>query len=173
MYADYKDQNDQTLVNILGAFLRQFLATQKPIPDEITKKLCAIQHEGGKVGLEDNIALLKIELHQLKCVFICIDAVDELDPNTRQQLLDVLKELGTEKIRLFLTGRGHIESEIHKWFQIVEGNKVTMSVSATQQDIEEFVRQKINQDSALDSGAMDEALASSIVDTIIEKSQGM
>ena len=62
----------QTLVHILGSFLRQFLttATQKSIPDEIIQKLQGIQRRGGKVGPEDNLALLKIQIHQLKRVFI-------------------------------------------------------------------------------------------------------
>lgn len=172
MYASYEDQKHQTLVNILGTFLRQFITTaQQPFADEVAKKLHIIQHEGGKVGLDDNLALLKIQLHQLNRAFLCIDAVDELDPRVRQQLFGVLKELGTRNIRIFLTGRDYIESEVQRRFEIPEENKVMMT--ATQQDIEEFVRHKIKEDYDLDSEAMDEVLASDIVDSIIKMSQGM
>ena len=172
MYADYKDQDNQTLVHILGTFLRQLLTTtQDPIPDEVIKKLHDIQHKGRKVGFEDNLALLKIRLHQLPKAFICIDAVDELEPHVRRQLLDVLKELGKENTRLFLTGRDYIENEVQKRFQIIQGNKVI--VSATQQGVEEFVWQKIEEDHDLNPDAMDEVLARDIVDTIATKSKGM
>ena len=151
--------------------MRQILTTtQQPIEGEITKRLCDIQHEGGKVGLEDNLALLEIQLRQVKCAFLCIDAVDELDPHVRRQLLDVLKTLGTN-IRLFLTGRGHIENEVQKRFEIPEGNKVI--ISATQEDIEEFAKQKIKEDYDLNPDAMDVVLAQDIVDTIVKMSQGM
>ena len=172
LYADYKDQNNQTLGNILGTFLRQFLATTKtPIPDEVTKKLHDLQREGGKAGIQDNLALLKTQLHTFKCAFICIDAVDELDSDVRWKLLKELKELGTENMRLFFTGREHVASEVQKQFQVLEGNKVI--ISATPKDIEEFVRHKIQENRERDSAAMDDILAKAIVGTIIEKSQGM
>ena len=171
MYADYKDQTNQTLVNILGSFLRQLLTTvPKPIPDEAIKKLDDIHHGGRKVEMEDTLALLKIRLHQLQRTFICIDAVDELEPDVRWQLLQVLKELGTnDTTRLFLTGRGHIEGEVQNCFHVTQ--RYTTVISASQQDIQEFVRRRINDDRNL--RAIDEVLAQDIVDAIIEKSQGM
>ena len=85
LYADYKDQTSQTLVHILGCFLYQLLITAtEPIPDEVTKKLQDIKQQRGKLGIEDCLALLKIRLHQLQHAFICIDAVDELEPKVRR-----------------------------------------------------------------------------------------
>ena len=171
MYADYNDQTNQTLVNILGSFLRQLLTTvPEPIPDEVTTKLNDIHHGGRKVETEDTLALLRIRLHQLQRTFICIDAVDELEPDVRFQLLKVLKELGTNyTTRLFLTGRGHMESEVQNCFHLTE--RYTTVISASQQDIQEFVRQKIKGDRNL--AAIDEVLAKDIVDAITEMSQGM
>ena len=92
LYADYKDQKNQTLVHILGCFLHQFLTTvQNPIPDEVIEKLDDIRKRGGKAGSEDMLALLNIQLQKLKLGFICIDAVDELDPHVQRQVLDTLK----------------------------------------------------------------------------------
>lgn len=172
LYADYKDQADQTLTNILGTFLRQLLtAIPEPIPDEIIQKLGDIYHGGRKVEAEDNLALLKIRLHQLKRAFICVDAIDELETKVRQQLLNVLKELVTKSNTcLFLTGRDHVESEVQKCFSVSQRHKVI--ISASQQDIQEFVRQEI-EDHDLNPEAMDELLAEEIVDTITKKSQGM
>ena len=178
MYADYKDQTNQTLVHILGSILRQLLTTlQVPVPvpvsDEVIQKLHEIQCQGKKVGTEDALTMLKILLHHLQHAFICIDAVDELEPKTRQQLLNILKELASNNthIHLFLTGRGHIESEVQKRFQGTQ--EYTVIISASQQDIQEFVRQQIKEDHDLNPEAMDEGLAQSIIDGIIKKSQGM
>ena len=170
MYADYKDQTNQTLVHILGSFLRQCLTIAfEPIPKEVTEKLQEIQRQGGKAGTEEILALLEIRLQQLKRTFICIDAVDELEPTVQEQLLGVLKKLGTNNTCLFLTGRGHIESRVQKHFQVMRGFKV--EISASQQDIQDFLGQQIQED--LNSDAMDEALAKDIVDAIIHKSRGM
>ena len=157
--------------NILGTFLRQFLATQIPLPGEVVKELQVIQCAGGKAGLKHNLALLKKQLQQLEHAFICIDAVDELDSDVRRNLLKELKELAVKNTRLFFTGRDHIESEIQKQFEIGEENKVI--ISATRQDIEEFVSERIQKNRGQDSEAMDDVLAKDIIDTIIEKSQGM
>ena len=170
LYADFKDQNNQTLVHILGSFLRQFLTTTlKPIPDQVIQKLDDIRKRGGKAGSEDILAFLKIRLQQLKYAFICIDAVDELKPEIQQQLLDKLKELATNNTRLFLTGRGHIESEVQKRLQVTQEYKIDLT--ASQQDILDFLEQKIRDDRYLDE--MDEKLAKDIVGAIIKGSQGM
>ena len=171
LYADYKDQTNQTLVHILGSFLHQFLTTAcEPIPDEVIKKLQDIQRQRGKVGVEDNLALLRTRLRQLKCAFICIDAVDELEPNVRQQLLVILKELGTNT-RLFLTGRDYIECEVQNHFEVTQ--TYTVVISARRQDIQEFVEQQIKEDHYRNPKEMDEALAKDIVDAIVMRSQGM
>ena len=170
LYADYKDQATQTLVHIVGTFLRQLLTTtREPIPNEIIQKLQDIQRKGGKIGLEDTLALLKIWILQLKCAFICIDALDELEPKVRRQLLNTLKEFGSKNIRLFLTGRGHIESEVQKCFQATQ--IYTVAISANEQDIKTFVSEQIIDDPYPD--AMDEALEKYTIGAIINKSQGM
>ncbi|RPB18347.1 hypothetical protein L211DRAFT_763531, partial [Terfezia boudieri ATCC MYA-4762] len=172
LYADYKDQNNQILVHILGSFLRQLLTTaQKNIPKKLIERLVNIKRQDRKVATEDILALLKIRLQQLKRAFICIDAVDELEPKVQQQLLDVLKELGTNynNTRFFITGRDHIENEVKKRLQGMRQHKIV--ISATRQDMEEFLRQQIRDD--LNTDAMDEILQKDIIDTIIRKSQGM
>ena len=168
MYADYNDQKNQTLVHILGSILHQFLTTaQQPIPDKVVEILRSIRNKGKNVGTEDILTLLKIRLQQFKRAFICIDAADELEPRVLQQLLKVFKDLITEDTRLFLTGRGHIESEIQK--HLPQGYKAT--ISASQEDIQKFVEQQIMDD--LNPDAMDTALAKDIADAVIGKSQGM
>lgn len=80
--------------------------------------------------------MLKIRLNQLKCAFICIDAIDELKQRVCRQLLNTLKGAGSNT-RLLLTGRGHIESEVQGCFQVTQ--RYTVTISANKQDIETFV----------------------------------
>ena len=145
---------------------------QEPIPEEVIEQLQKIQHRRESIKPEDTLALLKKQLHQLWRVFICIDAVDELEPKVRQELLTVLQELvmtENDNVRLFLTGRIQVESEVKEQFKVAQG--YTVNVSASPQDIREFVRQQIKKD--LNPGAMDERLTQEIIDTITKKSQGM
>lgn len=173
MYADYQDQPNQTLVHILGSFLHQLITTApgEPIQNEVVQKLNDIRHRGGKLGTEDTLALLQLRLLQLQRAFICIDAVDELEPLVRQQLFNILKDLGVENTRLFLTGRGHIESEVQKYFQVEE--RYSVIISARQHDIQQFVQQQIKENHNLNPEAMDDVLAKDIENAIIAKSQGM
>lgn len=172
LYADYNDQSNQTLNHILGSFLRQFLSSASgTIPSEILDKLRDIRRRGGKPGTDDNIAMLKTRLHQFKRAFICLDAIDELEQSVRWRLLKILKELGTNNACLFLTGRHHIQNEVQKYFQVVE--RYIVNISATQQDIQEFVKQQIEQDRELNPEAMNEVLAKDIIDAVFKKSRGM
>ena len=175
LYADYKDQSNQTLVPILGSFLRQFLTSAPvPISDEVIQKLHTIKHQGRKPGTDDILALLKIRLHQLKRAFICIDALDELEAKIRQQLLSHLQDLAADNknIYLFFTARGHIESEVQKRLKEVT-EEYRVEISASPQDIQRFVRQQIKEDHDLNSEAMDTVLTKNIEDAIIENSKGM
>ena len=172
MYADYNDQTNQNLGNILGSILHQFLTnTQQPIPGEIFERLHNIRHQCRNVETDDILAMLKLRLRQFERVFICIDAVDELEPRVRQQLLISLKDffIVTSDTRIFLTGRGHVESDVQESLEVVPRYKVF--ICANQQDIQDFVEQQITDD--LNWRAMDEALKIDIVNEIIQKSQGM
>ena len=170
LYADYKDKNNQTLAHILGSFLHQLLTTAlKFIPDEVIGTLKDIRQRGGKAGSEAILALLRIWLQQLKYAFICIDAVDELELEVQQEILNVLRDLGTNNTRIFLTGRSHIEGEVQKRLQITQEYRVDLT--ASQQDIRDFLEQKINDDRHPD--AMDGKLAKDIENAIVQKSQGM
>ena len=172
LYADYKDQDNQTLVNILGSFVHQLLTTTtEPIPAEEINQLQDIESRR-ELGAEDWLALLQVQLHQLTHAYICIDALDEFEPKVRQKLLSILMELCTKNmnVRLFLTGRHYIESEVQKCFQAAQN--YTVVISASQQDIEVFLRQQIMDDPYAED-AMDETLEKDIIDTIVKRSQGM
>ena len=145
---------------------------QEPIPEEVIEQLQKIQRRGERAEMEDTLNLLKTQLHQLRRVFICIDAVDELESKVRQQLLKVLQDLVmNDNVRLFLTGRDNIKSDVQNKFNVTQGYAV--NISASQQDIREFVRQQITEDHEENPEAMDEGLEQEIIDTIAKKSQGM
>ena len=115
LYCDYRDQDSQGLQNIIECFLSQLLAPLSQIPDEVATVLDCIKKANRRLEIKDALPLLKTVLQQYECVFICIDALDELAQRNRTQLLEALHEVQTG--RIFLTGRHHIQEEVIKRLQ--------------------------------------------------------
>ena len=174
LYSDYRNESDQTLVNILGSFIHQFLMSSAfpHIPATLLTSLEEIRNKGKSLEATDALDMLKNILQELEGSFICIDALDELEPNIRRQLLEKLKELATHtsnRHRLFLTGREHIKSEVYRKFKIP--SKYEVEIIASPDDVRRFLLNELVEDTNPD--AMDTPLHDEIVKSLIERSQGM
>ena len=175
LYYDYRIQESQTLVNILGDILKQLLVkvsdSNSQFMEEVEKKLDAIQKEKRGVQEHDLLPMLKQALSILHMGFVCMDAIDELEPRIRKRLLSTLHTLQAEcrSTRLFLTGRSHIQQEVKDSLGIHEGDSI--SISADDGDIRAYLIHEIEQDR--DPCAMNEKLKEEILDVIIAKSEGM
>ena len=178
LYCDYRDQQNQTIVNILGSILRQLLLNSPTgkihIPEELLNTLKAFQKQGKSVGTGGILAMLKITLQQFNYCFVCIDALDELQTTIRRKLLHILRNHispagSSEKtLRLFLTGRPHISQEINELLGISKGTHI---IKPDHEDIKSYLTHLIQQDSI--PQAMNDSLREEILDTIIAESQGM
>ena len=176
LYADYRDRNNQTLVHILGCFLHQLLTSTDllHIPDQVIQELRQVKKRNAKVELGAIVVMLKLLLEQLDDSFFCIDALDELEPQTRRRLLDILSnklQLGATNARLFFTGRPHMQSEVRSYFQISEDQIV--DIVAHPNDIRQFVSHKLAEDKHVNPEAMDGVLESEILTALVARSQGM
>ncbi|KAF8421814.1 ankyrin repeat-containing domain protein [Tirmania nivea] len=176
LYADYRDRDNQTLVNILGSFLHQFLTSSSilHIPDQVIKTLKEVKKRNTKVEFGDVLAMLKLILEQFDDSFLCIDALDELEPQTRRKLLDILSnklQVGTKAPRLFFTGRLHIQSEVQTYFKIRQEQEV--KVIANENDIRKFLLHKIAEDRRVNPDMMNQVLENEILSMLITRSQGM
>jgi len=176
LYADYRDWNNQTLVHILGCFVYQLLASDDlpHIPDQAIEKLKEVKRQNTRVELGDILAILKLLLEQLDGTFFCIDALDELEPQTRRRLIDILtskQQLGTKNTLLFFTGRPHMRSEVQSYFEISEDQVVYIIANAD--DIRQYVSHKLAEDKRANPEAMNGVLESEILTTLVKQSQGM
>lgn len=167
LYCDYRDQDNQSLQNIITCFLSQLLATVTKFPDEAATKLDSMRKENRRPEIKDALSLLKLVMQQYDCIFICIDALDELAQRTRIQLLEALHNLNTA--RIFLTGRHHIQEEVSKWLQL--GSQESITISANMEDIRLYLEEEIKVD--WNDKAMDQKLKDEIVDIITKMSEGM
>ena len=75
LYCDYLAQQEQTLINIMGAILKQ-LVSRGEVPGDIREAF----QEGRRPLLPDLMRMLRIAIASLSEVFICIDALDEFLP---------------------------------------------------------------------------------------------
>ena len=170
LYCDYLDRKEQTTSNILGAMLKQ-LVGKGSIPPEIRKAFeDGKDHFGGvRPQVPQLVNMLKGVIGQRERVVICIDGLDESLPEHRSGLLNSLKAIaeGLSNVRLFLTGRPFIRSEVEKYFSGVD----TISVSPTRKDTEALLRMKLEED--MGSDAMDGRLREDIMRIIPQKMSEM
>ena len=170
LYCDFLTRHEQSTANILGSMLKQ-LARRGGIPEQIREAFQKARKEFGGRGLllPGIVDILKKTITSLPRLFICIDALDECIPRHRRELLESLREIVSvsPNIRLFLTGRPHIEKETMKYF----GQAVLIHLSPGAGDIKSYLEMRLDRDT--DPDAMDEELRADIMRIIPEKVSGM
>jgi hypothetical protein len=109
MYCDYRDQEEQTIENILGVVLTQLLQILPEMPEAVLKLYRDRVNQKKPLSLEDANNLFHIICAQFSKVYLCIDALDEL-----RDLRGLLKCLHNRPslIQIFLTGRPHVQQNI-------------------------------------------------------------
>jgi hypothetical protein len=162
VYCDYQDQAIQTIISIMGSLATQLVSQARFIPWQVWKMHKPIDVEAAQ-------AIIKLVLEQFDHVYICFDALDELQPDVRRQLLEFLKTVSGTSLRLFVTGRPNVESELDS--SLAEKATSKIPIVANVEDMELYFAQRLSHD--LHPEAMDETLRDQIKEKIIQWSQGM
>jgi len=156
-YCDYREQKDQSAVNIIGCLLRQFALGAAGIPEGIHSAF-EESRQGCRSGLQlpDMVKLFIKTIIPIERAYICIDAADELLPENRSAFLDALGHVTREapNTRLFLTGRPHIRAEIEK--HLTDG-AYSINIAVGQGDIARHISRKMD-DKARDKDVTTEDL---------------
>ena len=165
-YSDFRDQNEQTATNIIGAILKQ-LVIRKEVLEHVQKVFQKARGRGPR--LQDMVQMLKQAIVTLPQVFICIDALDECLPQHLLELLMSLKDMLPEswRARIFFTGRPQVRAEITRHFI----GSVTVSISSKIHDIERYLERGLEMDSEGD--AMSDSLRADILRIIPQRISGM
>ena len=165
-YCDYRDQNEQTTTNIMGAILKQLVVRERALEDVKTAFQKAKMELGGRgLRLPDMVQMLKQAIAALPRVFICIDALDECLPKQLPELLMSLEDIVRESpsTRIFVTGRPQVEAEIKRRFTTV----VIIPISPNTHDIRRYLENKLDMDTEQD--AMPDDLRADILRVIPER----
>ena len=165
-YCDFREQQQQTTTNIMGAILKQLVVRGGVLQNVQTLFEKARKEVGGRgLRLQDMVQMLKQAGVTLPRVFICIDALDECLPKYQLELLGSLKDIIEEipRMRIFVTGRPQVEAEISRYF----ASSVIVPISPKTHDIKRYLEKKLEMDTELD--AMSDALRADILRIIPEK----
>lgn len=167
LYCDYRDQNNQTALNLIGGLVRQLLRQTRTVPNGILE----IFEEKARQAIttEDAKQIFILILREFESVFICIDALDECSTEARKDLLQSFDIPNQAGLHVFLTGRHNVEVEVTKSFAKLSPKSV--KVAAREEDIRICLAQKIALDP--DPEAMDEKLKAEIIEKIVSLSSGM
>jgi len=172
LYCDYQAQKDQSAVNMIGGLLRQVALGAAGIVGEIKNAFNRSKQGGNGLGLPEMLGLFVKTMGSLERVYICVDAIDELVPQHRSELLRALRQITQEapNTRLFLTGRPHIRGELDR--HLMEG-AYTIHIVPDQGDIARYLTRKMGDDDARDPDLMTENLKNDIMETMLEKASDM
>lgn len=140
VYNDYKDQQSQSTVNIVGALLQQILLRA----GDISKEVMAVyeEHQRGRIQptFDKLCKVLCGEVRKLSRAFLVVDALDEFhaDSGDRSPLMALSKKLLKEQSsRLMITSRHNasIESSLP--------SAVHIEVRASDEDIRDYLESQL------------------------------
>ena len=163
LYIDYLAQEEQTVINMMGAILKRLV--DREIPEDIQEAF----EEGRRPLLVDLIRRLKSVMASLPPVLICFDALDECLPRDLPKLLESLRDIVRESptTRIFLTGRPHVRELIERYFT----RAVVIPISPNKDDVRTYLQMKLDEDE--EPEAMDDSLRADIVKIILDKVSDM
>ena len=164
-YCDFRDQQKQTAINIIGTILKQ-LVVRGEVPEHVRAAFRKAKNEvgGRRLRLPDMIRVLKQAIAIFPQVFICIDALDECLPKHLLELLASLKGILEEspRTRIFVTGRPQVEVEIARHF-----TTSAVPISPKTHDIKRYLENKLEKDT--EHYAMSAGLRAEILRIIPER----
>ena len=165
-YVDFVAREKHSPTNIFGSLLKQIIGGLEGIPDEISR---AFRDHNKVIGRRELRVQEVVEMLQpitsLRPTFICVDGLDECMEVHRQQVLDSFRQIleKSSNTRIFLTGRRHIRREIERH---LGGRAAILPIKPSNDDIGEFIRMRLRQDTALDG--MGRGLEAKIIKTVTE-----
>ena len=162
LYCDFLAHQELSATAMLGAILRQLVSIGE-MPENIRKRFRK-RFSGRGLRLPDMVGMLKTAISLLPQVYICIDALDESTPESRQELLGSLQNIVRElpSTRVLFTGRSHVVEEVKKYF----AEAIIVPVSPTEDDIRIYLDARLDRDT--EPHAMDNNLRRDIMRIIPE-----
>jgi hypothetical protein len=179
LYCDYRDDKNQTPVNMIGVLLKQVIARLNKsglLPPDTISTLREHLNEQKSVDLGETCQLLGETIKQLRKFYVCIDALDECNEEHCGDFIPALAKISTKCsqlsiIHIFFMARPHI-----KWNELMKRNPGLGSLDhillqAHLEDIRKYISHKIDNDG--NSNCINARLRSEILARIMDNSDRM
>jgi hypothetical protein len=176
LYCDYRDDKNQTPVNMIGMLLKQVIARLNKsglLPPDTISTLREHLNEQKSVNLGEACRLLGETVKQLRRFYVCIDVVEECNEEHRGDFIQALANISSKRsqpsiICIFFMARPHIN-----WKDLMKRNPGLGSLDhipleAHLEDIRKYVSYKIDNDR--NSNCMNDRLRSEILERIMDNS---
>jgi hypothetical protein len=169
MYCNYKEQEDQTVANLIASLLQQLIQRHPVVPSKVRTLYQQHISKRTRPTLAECSELLLSELTGCQRAFIIVDALDECNEinGTRGSLIAELQRLPPTTY-LLVTSRHvpSIESELNQ--------SRRLEIRASDMDVRVYLEDRIEKERRLKQHIQaDPSLRNTIIDTIVEKAQGM
>jgi len=148
---------------LIAVIVKQLLLQLDVIPKEVIKICNQHRRIGTRISLCKGEKLLRLACSAFNRVYICINALDELQERAR--LLDSLRK-ASSSARLFFTGRDYITTTMKGHFEIA----IMLQVKANENDIRNLIRTKIAKSGKEEPNLIDKGLQQEITDQIVARS---
>ena len=165
LFCNYRDRAAQSAEIFMANLMKQIVQQKRTIPTEITARY----KECGTVPLTfaESATFFSQEISHFSKVFVVIDALDETSEHEDIRRL-VLSKLQDLPVNLLVTSR--YEKSIEQRLEKAE----RLEIWATVADVQTYVKARIPSEHLLARHIQaDPTLEETIVDKIVEKSQGM
>jgi ankyrin repeat protein len=169
VYCD-KTRPDETALDLLSSICRQLASQKSELPLVLRKLYKQMTHEDERPGIDDTMLVILSLCDSFSSVFICVDALDECDPNgERPILVSKLQWMRNHSARIFMTSRWY-----HKAIPASFEHDYQIETKATSQDIRTFLHQRLYDEMELYNLSSEVSIpADSIIDLVIERCGGM
>ena len=167
IYCSYKEQEDQTTVNLIANLLRQLVQKTPVIANEIVSLYNDHIKRNTAPTLAEWSKMLQSEARRVSKVFIIIDALDECSQGTRNTFLAEIQKLHPT-IHLMVTSRhiGSIEPEFEK--------AVCVEICANEGDVRRYLEDRIEREPRLVRNVKGvPALQETVINAIVKSAKGM
>lgn len=174
IYCNYREQREQTVVNLVGTLLQHLLVKKIQndgvISDSIQNAYKWHRSRRTRPHLEEMTALLLHEVTLYDRTYIVIDALDECPEGdgTRESFLRVLRLLERPNISILITSRFNLS------IQHELGSGPCLKIQADTHDIRKFIQYSVHRHRRLEGLIQrDPSLKETIVQALVQNAQGM
>jgi hypothetical protein len=170
LYCNYKERDTQTTQALIGSLVQQLVQRYPDVPRDL--KVLYDEHSKNRQTptpptFPECLQLLESQLVCCPTTFLVVDALDECDDQTRDELCTRLQNL-PGSTHLLITSRHNPELED----QIQPSTR--LEIRASNKDIEMYLEDRIEKAHRLNRlTRRDPELRPLVINTILEKAEGM